>query len=121
MRHLARMFVLVGALAVAANAFAAPPQAGSASKKAATPASHSVKGTVKSMDNSSLVISRKKGGDMTFAVDSATAKQGSPAVGSDVSVRYHTEGKTMMATAVTAQPVKQVASAKPAASKKTAK
>ena len=121
MRHLARMFVLVGALALAANAFAASPQASSASKKAATPASHSVKGTVKSIDNSSLVISRKKGGDMTFAIDSTTAKQGSPAVGSDVSVRYHTEGKTMMATAVTAQPVKQVASAKPAASKKTAK
>jgi hypothetical protein len=121
MRHLARMFVLAGALALGATAFAAAPQASSASKKAATPASHTVKGTVKSIDNSSLVISRKKGGDMTFALDSATAKQGSPVVGSDVSVRYHTEGKTMMATAVTAQPVKQVASAKPAASKKTTK
>jgi hypothetical protein len=58
---------------------------------------------------------------MTFALDSTTAKQGSPAVGSDVSVRYHAEGKTMMATAITSQPVKQVASAKPAASKKIAK
>lgn len=121
MRHLARLFVLVGALALAANASAASQAAGAASKKAATPASHTVKGTVKSIDSSSLVVSRKKGGDMTFALDATTAKQGSPAVGSDVSVRYHTEGKTMMATAVTAQPVKQVASAKPAASKKTAK
>ena len=120
MRHLARTFVLVGALAMAASAFAAAPQAaGSASKKASAPASHTVKGTVKSIDNSSLVISRKKGGDMTFALDTTTSKQGSPAVGSDVSVKYHTEGKTMMATAVTAQPAKQVASAKPAASKKT--
>ena len=118
MRHLARLFVLAGALALAANAYAAPPQA---AKKVAAPATHTVKGTVKSLDTSSLVISRKKGGDMTFALDSTTAKQGAPAVGSDVSVRYHTEGKTMMATAVTAQPVKQVASAKPAASKKTAK
>lgn len=121
MRLIARLFVLVGALALASNAFAVPQAAGSASKKAAAPASHTVKGTVKSIDNSSLVISRKKGGDMTFALDSSTAKQGSPAVGSDVSVKYHTEGKTMMATAVSAQAVKQVASAKPAASKKTAK
>ena len=125
MRHLARTFVLIGALAVAASAFAAAPQSSSSSsKKAATPASHTVKGKVKSIDGSSLVLSGKKG-DMTFALDSATVKEGSPAVGSDVSVRYHTEGKTMMATAVTAQPAKQVAAApassKPAASKKTTK
>ena len=125
MRHLARTFVLVGALAMAASAFAAAPQSSSSSsKKAATPASHTVKGKVKSIDSSSLVLSGKKG-DMTFALDSATVKEGSPAVGSDVSVRYHTEGKTMMATAVTAQPAKQVAAApassKPAASKKTTK
>ena len=116
MRHLARTFVLVGALAMAASAFAAAPQSSSSSsKKAATPASHTVKGKVKSIDSSSLVLSGKKG-DMTFALDSATVKEGS---------RYHTEGKTMMATAVTAQPAKQVAAApassKPAASKKTTK
>jgi hypothetical protein len=121
MRHLARTFVLVGALAMAGTAFAAAPQSSSSAKKS-TPASHTVKGTVKSIDNSSLVISGKKG-DMTFALDSTTVKQGSPAVGSDVSVKYHTEGKAMMATAVTAQPAKQVAAApaKPAASKKTTK
>ena len=123
MRHLARTFVLVGALAMAGTAFAAAPQSGSSSKKAAAPASHTVKGTVKSIDNSALVISSKKSGDMTFVLDSATVKEGAPAVGSDVSVKYHTEGKTMMATAVTAQPAKQVASSKPAAkpsaSKKT--
>jgi hypothetical protein len=126
MRHLARTFVLVGVLAMAATAFAAAPQTSSSAAKKTTPASHSVKGTVKSIDSSSLVISRKKGGDMTFALDSTTKKEGSPAVGSDVSVQYHTEGKTMMATAITAQPAKQVAAsskpaapAKPAASKKT--
>jgi hypothetical protein len=125
MRHLARTFVLVGALAMAASAFAAAPQSSSASKKAATPASHTVKGKVKSIDNSSLVLSGKKG-DMTFALDSATVREGSPAVGSEVSVKYHNEGKTMMATAVTAQPVKVASSkpaapAKPAASTKTTK
>ena len=118
MRHIARTLVLVVALAVAGSAFAAVPQS---SSKKSTPASHTVKGTVKSLDNSTLVLSQKKGGDMTFVVDNATAKTGSPAVGSEVSVKYHAEGKTMMATAITAQPVKQQASAKPAASKKTTK
>jgi len=119
MRHIARTLVLVGALAVAGSAFAAVPQSASSGKKS-TPASHTVKGTVKSLDNSSLVVSHK-GGDMTFVVDNGTAKTGSPAVGSEVSVKYHTEGKTNMATAITATPAKQQASAKPAASKKTTK
>ena len=114
MRYIATTLALVVALAVAGSTFAAVPQA---AKKTITPATHTAKGTVKSLDNSSLVISHK-GGDMTFVVDNATAKTGSPAVGSEVSVKYHTEGKTMMATAITAQPAKQVASAKPAASKK---
>jgi hypothetical protein len=118
MRYIAGTLVLVVALALAGGAFAAVPQTSSSAKKT-TPASHTVKGTVKSLDNSSLVLSPKKGGDMTFVVDNSTAKTGSPAVGSEVSVKYHTEGKTMMATAIAAQPAKQVASAKPAASKKT--
>ena len=120
MRHIAGTVVLAVALAVGASALAATPQAASATKKQVTSASHTVQGTVKALDSSTLVLSRKKGGDMTFAVDSSTAKQGAPAVGSDVSVRYHAEGKAMMATAITTQPVKQVASAKPA-SKKTTK
>jgi hypothetical protein len=119
MRHIVGTLVLVGALVVAGGAFAAVPQSASSSaKKTATPASHTVKGTVKSLDNSTLVLSPKKGSEMTFVVDNNTAKQGAPAVGSEVSVKYHTEGKTMMATAITAQPAKQVASSKPAASKK---
>jgi len=124
MRYIARTAVLLGALAMSANAFAAAPQATkTASTKKAAPAaaSHSVKGVVKSIDNSSLVISRKKGGDMTFVLDSSTAKDGSPAAGSDVSVRYRTEGKTMVATAVTAQPAKQVASSTKPSTKKSAK
>ena len=119
MRHIAGTLVLVGALAVAGGAFAAVPQSASSSaKKTATPASHTVKGTVKSLDTSTLVLSRKNNPDMTFVVDSNTAKQGSAAVGSDVEMRYHNEGKTMMATAITAHPAKQEASSKPASSKK---
>ena len=125
MRHIAGTLVLIVALAAAGSAFAAAPgnsarQAAPAAKKT-TAASHTVKGTVKTLDNSTLVLSPKKGSDMTFVVDNNTTKQGAPAVGSEVSVRYHNEGKTMMATAITAQPVKQVASSKPAPSKKTTK
>lgn len=121
MRHVGRTLVLLGALAMAGTAFAAPQTAAAAkpaasAKKAA--ASHTIRGTVKSLDSSSLVLSRKKGGDMTFALDSATVKEGAPAVGAEVSVRYHSEGQTMMATAITAHPVKQVASARPAAGSK---
>ena len=59
------------------------------------------------MDDSSLVVTAwgKKATDMTFGVESgATTKEGSPAVGSMVSVRYRTEGGKMVATAVAAQP-----------------
>jgi hypothetical protein len=127
MRDIARTLVLVVGLAVAGNAFAAAPKATpansapQAAKKTSTAATHTVKGTVKSLDNSTLVLTPKKGSEMTFALDTSTTKQGAPAVGSDVSVKYHTEGTTMMATAIAAQPAKQVASAKPASSKKTSK
>jgi hypothetical protein len=125
MRDIARALVLVVGLAVAGNAFAAAPKAApaksapQAAKKPSTAATHTVKGTVKSIDNSTLVLTPKKGSEMTFALDTSTAREGAPAVGSEVSVKYHTEGKTMMATAITAQPAKQVASSKPAPSKKT--
>lgn len=117
MRTVLTTFVLLAALAVTGAAQAATPQAATA-KKGATPAtpakpaaaaSHSVKGVVKSMDASTLVITRsgKAGaGDMTFTVNADTKRDGSPAVGSSVSVRYRTEGSTMLATAVTAQAAK---------------
>ena len=115
MRKVLTTFALLAALAVTGAAQAA--QATTAKKDAAKPAatakpaaaaSHSVKGTVKSMDASSLVITKsgKAGGDMTFTVNADTKKDGAPAVGSSVSVRYRTEGSTNVATAVTAQAAK---------------
>ena len=106
MRHIARTLVLVVALAVAGSAFAACPISVVVEKKS-TPASHTVKGTVKSLDNSSLVVSHK-GGDMTFVVDNSTAKTGS-AVGSEVSVKYTLSKRDGHGD--TAQPAKQQASA----------
>jgi hypothetical protein len=109
-------FVLFAALATTA-AQAATPQASTTKKpassassttpaKPANEASHSVKGVVKSMDASSLVITRSGKPDMTFAVNADTKHEGSPAVGSQVSVRYRTEGSNNVATAVTASAAK---------------
>jgi hypothetical protein len=71
---------------------------------------------VKSIDGSTLVISKggKKASDMTFTVNGSTQKDANVAVGSHVTVRYQTEGKTMVATAITEQPAAshQTASAK---------
>jgi hypothetical protein len=114
MRKVLTTFALVAALAVAGAAQAAQATAKkdaakpAATAKPATAASHSVKGTVKSMDASTLVITKsgKAGGDMTFTVNADTKKDGAPAVGSSVSVRYRTEGSTNVATAVTAQAAK---------------
>jgi hypothetical protein len=116
MRKVLTTFALVAALATGA-ALAATPQATAAkkgaptaapAKPAAAAASHSVKGTVKSIDASSLVITKsgKAGGDMTFTLNADTKKDGSPAVGSPVSVRYRSEGSNNVATAVTAQAAK---------------
>ena len=66
---------------------------------------HATTGIVKSVDATTLVITRtgKAGGDMTFALDPATHRQGTVAVGTPVAVRYHENGKTYVATAITAQ------------------
>ena len=40
---------------------------------------------------------------MTFTINDATKKQGAIAAGASVEVRYKTEGKTNVATAVTVQ------------------
>jgi uncharacterized protein DUF5666 len=110
MRKVLTTFVLFAALAVTGAAHAAQAKKdaakpAAAAAKPAAAASHSVKGTVKSMDASSLVITKsgKAGGDMTFTLNADTKKDGAPAVGSSVSVRYRTEGGSNVATAVAAQ------------------
>ena len=72
---------------------------------------HATKGIVKSVDASTLVITRKSktGGEMTFALNPATHLQGTVAVGTSVDVRYREDGKTYVATAVTAQQPKPTA------------
>lgn len=110
MRKVMTAVVVTAALAAvpmagfAATAMQAKPAA--AKPAAAKPApSHATTGTVKSMTADSLVVTRpgKKGGDMTFVLNSSTTKEGNPEVGSKVSVRYREEGKEKIATAVMVQ------------------
>src|ERR1043165_172935 len=72
---------------------------------ASAPAVHSTTGAVKSTDATSLVITRKTGTpkEMTFVVNADTQKKGTIAAGANVDVRYKTEGKTNIATAITVQ------------------
>ena len=68
-------------------------------------ASHSTTGTVKSVDGTSLVITKASGSpkEMTFVLNDSTQKKGTIATGAAVEVRYKTEGKQNVATAVTVQ------------------
>jgi hypothetical protein len=89
-----------------------------ATKKSAAPAAkksavsaHTTTGTVKSVSDSSLVIS-KGGKDETFVVNSTTEKKGTVETGAHVSVHYTMDGKNMVATAITAHPAKKAKSPK---------
>jgi hypothetical protein len=74
-------------------------------------ASHAVRGVVKSLDASSLVITRpaRRVGDLTFVFMPSTLRGGTIAVGSTVSVRYRKEGDTLIAVAVTVHVPRQAA------------
>jgi hypothetical protein len=116
MRYTLTALMLAGALAVSGGAFAqssSKPASSSSSKATTKPAAtHSVQGTVKSVDASSLVITKSGKKDMTFKLDSTTQKEGSIATGTPVSVRYHMDGSTMVATAVNAEAPKSSKQAK---------
>lgn len=102
----------VGSVAAQSAPVGKPKAAAKAAAKS-TMATHSTTGTVKSIDSNTLVISKPgKKGDMTFAVNGSTMKDGTVGVGSTVTVRYQAEGKSMVATAISEKPAKQMASTK---------
>ena len=70
---------------------------------------HAVRGLVKSVTTTALVLSRssKKASDLVFALSASTVRAGTIEVGSTVSVRYRKEGKTLVAMAVTVTPHKE--------------
>jgi hypothetical protein len=80
-------------------------------KKAAAPAVHAMSGVIKSVDGSMLVITKVagKGPETSFVVNSSTEKQGTLVAGAKVDVRYRTEGKDKVATAISVQQPKATA------------
>jgi hypothetical protein len=88
------MIMLVGLLASAAQSLGGPV------------GTHAVRGVVKSVGTSSLVIVRpgRKAMDMRFVLNGSTQQEGTITVGATVSIRYVTDGRTLLATGVSAQP-----------------
>ena len=103
---LAGVLSLVPVAGMAAAQKTAPAKPASAKASMAT---HATRGTVKSIDDSTLVITStgKNHTDMTFTVNGSTQREGTIAAGTPVSVRYHEEGKTNVATAIHAESAKQ--------------
>ena len=118
MRKYITTALLVGALnvvpvvALAAQTSAATKHTKHASTS--TAATHATRGIITSLDETTLVISRsgKKPAEMTFMLNPSTQREGNLAVGTPVSVRYREDGKTHVATALSAQPKQQSHAAK---------
>lgn len=99
------MIAIPGATFAAQTASAAKKAPAVAASKAPAVAKHTTEGTVKSSSGSSLVVS-KGGKELTFALNSSTETKGTLDTGAHVTVHYTMDGKNMVATAITAQPVK---------------
>src|SRR5262245_19288010 len=99
-----RQFVTAVAivLACAGVAFAATREQAKSKAAGEVRARHQTFGVVKSVDSSSIVITRGNK-DMTFTTNASTQKEGNVAPGTHVTVRYQNEGKTMVATAINEQ------------------
>lgn len=114
MRNLTKAIAIAAMLAFPVASFAqTAPAASPKAKKAAKSeksmskkvASKTTSGTVKSVSDSQLVITKGSGKaakEETFVVNASTTKTGTIETGSKVSVHYTSEGGTMTATAISA-------------------
>jgi hypothetical protein len=70
---------------------------------------HATKGVVKFVDANKVVITRSRqyGRELTFVLNPSTERVGNVQVGSTVDIRYRTEAKQQVATAVTVVRAKQ--------------
>jgi hypothetical protein len=108
MRAFQKTLALVGAVllvpALAMAAVTTPAQKPkTAAKTAAKAATHSTRGVVQSVDDTTLVIARtaKATKTETFVINASTVKKGTIAAGARVGVRYRADGGQNVATAVT--------------------
>ena len=114
MRTLTKAVALAAILAFPVATFAAQgttPAKQTATKSAKkAPATKTAMGTVKSISDSQLVITKgagKKATDETFTVNASTTKTGTVEAGAKVSVRYTSENGANTATAITASAAKK--------------
>jgi hypothetical protein len=119
MRKMLKAAAVIGVLTAApmiafASGQTSPAPAAKHSAAKPSVATKSTTGVVKSMDATTLVLSRqgKKDADETFTLNASTQKEGNVQVGSTVSVHYKAEGKTKVATAIMAQEPKAQAAHK---------
>jgi hypothetical protein len=79
-------------------------QAAQSSQSKAPVPNHALSGVVKSLDASRLVITRgsKNLDELTFVLNQTTQREGPIDVGAKVQVRFRTEGRTLIATAILA-------------------
>jgi len=126
MRNITKAIAIAAMLAFPVASFAqtapaapaakqAAPAAPKAEKSAKKVASHTTKGTVKSVSDSQLVItagSGKSAKDETFVVNASTTKTGTIETGAKVQVHYTSEGGTMTATSIAASAQKAAKSSK---------
>jgi hypothetical protein len=112
MRMFTKAAILAAALAIPAVSFAQAPAAApkadkkAAAKSAANVATHTTSGTVKSVSDSSLVITGKGAKEETFTLNASTKKTGDVKEGAKVTVAYTTEGSAMTATSIKASAAK---------------
>ena len=132
MRNITKVAALVAMLAMPAASFAGQATAAPAKQpkstaakaekpmKKSSVASHSTSGTVKSINDTQLVITKagKAAKEETFTVNASTTKTGTVEPGSKVSVHYTTDGGNMVATAISASPAKKAGTKAPKAPKK---
>jgi len=103
MRTILAAGILTAALAATSSSGFAAPAGSEKAAKSSSHASHATTGTVRSIDDTKLVIVRPgKKGEMAFSVSPSTHREGTVAVGSTVSVRYEQNGQTRVATAISA-------------------
>ena len=82
------------------------------SAKHASTSTHATRGVVKSIEDDKIVITRSDASqlEMTFMMNPSTHKEGTLSVGETVSVRYREDGKNNIATAISVQTPKKMAS-----------
>ena len=101
------VFEILSALTVRVSPSPGPGgqgQSAALTRPAAMP-THAIRGTVKSITASTLVITAgKKANEMTFALSPATHREGRVTIGATIAVRYRIEDRMLLATAVSTYP-----------------